>query len=279
MPISKKVFWPIFAIVFVIITVFIFNSIYYSKIVKALDEAGIDTSGLSKKDIMSLISVEKSDIEVHDNVYTCEKDDSVKSRAYIILLGFKNHDKNTFVNETALMEKNPNVKGIFTYDYNENLTLDEISVEFILQANAFISEMELDELIIIGSSAGGNVAVNSIDNISFDGEIELHTIASPLNGYGLKGIKERLIGERDGLEREIAYGFEPFKITRENIKTYHHKTVEDESLLSKCGAFVKICNTLQIQNNNVEGSKDFYYQDRDHKTIMNEVIGKIIDCH
>ena len=61
-----------------------------------------------------------------------------------------------------------------------------------------------------------------------------------------------------------------------SLKTY---SVEDEDLRSYCGDNAKYCEPLKIQNNNIPGSKEFFYKQYTHETIMPAVSKLIIDCH
>ena len=127
---------------------------------------------------------------------------------------------------------------------------------------------------LVGFSAGGIIASYSANKLIFSGTIELHTLASPLNGYH---ISDALLDEHTGFFREISAGFDAFESA--NVKAYHHKNVEDEDLRSYCGDNAKYCEPLKIQNNNIPGSKEFFYKQYTHETIMPAVSKLIIDCH
>jgi len=283
----KKVFWSVFIIIFIIVAIVVginvYNFIYESQVISELEKWGIDPSELTEEELDELLNPKESDIKITDAVFECENNNSVQSRGYIILLGLGNHNKDTYYYENSLMLEDSKVKGILTYDYDENLLLQDISIDFIEKVNEFLASYDVEELIIVGTSAGGVVAAYSANELNFSGPVELHTIASPLKGYNLKGWKERFIGDRTGFEREIGLGFESFITPSDNVKVYHHKeitTVEDEySLLSWCGSYVQFCDILEIQYNNIEGSKEFYYDGYDHEAIMNHVLRMIIACH
>jgi len=120
-------------------------------------------------------------------------------------------------------------------------------------------------------SAGGTVASYSLNKLNFDGKIELHTIASPLKGCDNKGFKEQFV-QGEGFWREIGIGFEPFKTPKTDYVAYHHKTVND--------VYLEQCYSApEMENNNLENSKEFYYPNEDHGSIMNLVLNKIISCH
>ena len=101
---------------------------------------------------------------------------------------------------------------------------------------------------------------------------------SPTKGYRLTGFMEQFIPDISGLAREIAIGFDKFKSPSENFRIYHHKTVTDEVLTQICGDFEDFCNPLNVQNNNLDGSQEFYYPEQTHESIMLHVISKISAC-
>jgi hypothetical protein len=225
----------------------------------------------------------KLDIKVTDGVYACENDNSVQSRGYVFLLGFKDHDRNSYADENELILRNPKTKGLLIYEHNENDSIEQIKVDFIQQTNQFIKGNDFEELIVLGVSAGGTIASYSVNEIDFSGPAELHTIAAPLSGYGMVGFKSNFIGDRTKFERELAMGFEKYDKPGANFKVYHHKEIttadQEDSLLSWCDELIRFCDILAIQYNNIEGSKEFYYHGYNHKTIMNKVLKMIIDCH
>ena len=250
MSIVKRVFWIVFIIVF--IAAFILVS------------KGINNS---------------PEENINEETFACENDNSVQSRVYVILLGLGNHNTSTFVKENELMMKDPKTKGILTYEYDEEKELENISNEFLAELDSFIAPYDIEELVIVGVSTGGIISSYSAHKLSFQGIIELHTIAAPLKGYGLKDTNQELLGDRTGLKREIALGFEQFITPPKNVKVYHHKMIEDPSLLSWCGDRIDLCNTLEIENNNLEGSKEFLYGEQyNHDTVMNAVLKKVIEC-
>ncbi len=276
----KKTFWPVFIIIFIIVAVFVgeavYSSIYESQVKKTLSEKGFDTKNLSHEEIEQLTNTKDQNIEIGDDVFTCENDNSVQSRGYIYLHGLGDHNQKAFDYQRRLIENDSKTKDILDFDYDELQTLKEISDNFSTKFNEFVLENDLEEIIIIGQSAGGVVVSFSAHRLDFDGIIELHTLASPLNGYH---VSEQFLGELVGFSREIGEGFEPFKTPPNNVKVYHHKTVEDESLRSWCGDYADFCDPLKVQYNNIEGSKEFFYPEQDHTSIMFTVSKLIIDCH
>jgi hypothetical protein len=212
--------------------------------------------------------------------FSCENDSSVVStRAYVYLRGFGDHSPGAIDYQKNLMNADTKVVGILDFDYDEQKSLQTISGEFVSQFNTFAAEHNPEEIIVIGQSAGGTVAAFSASQLNFSGKMEIHTMASPLRGYNLRGFMESFVGDRQGFGREIALGISPFIKPGNNVKSYHHKTVTDSQLTSSCGDFEAFCNAIDIQNNNLPGSKQFSYPKHDHTSIMRAVSKKIIDCH
>ena len=279
------------------------------EIEKALNEMGVsmdeidisemDFSGLSKEEIYNLIYNEvlkqrapggkqeegfaKEPLllspKTSNDTFVCENDNSVKAIGYVYLHGLGDHSSVAVDLLKSLTQNDSKTKGILDFDYNEQGTLDTISNDFALKFNTFKSQYDLEEVVIIGQSAGGVVAAYSAHKLNFDGDIELHTIASPLNGYGDFGATSKQAAENmAGFAKEIGLGFASF-ITPQGIKVYHHKTAEDEFLSSWCGDYASFCSSNVIQNNNIEGSKEFYYSGYSHTSIMPAVLEMIINCH
>jgi len=210
-------------------------------------------------------------IEIGDTVFVCENDNSVQTRGYILLRGFGDHNPHSFNYQKSLIEKDLKAKGTLDFDYDEKLSIAEISEDFISKFNKLVSENEFEEIVIIGQSAGGTVAAYSAHKLNFPGVIELHTLASPLKGCNNKGFAEQFV-PGEGFYREIGIGLDPFNAPSDNVKVYHHKTVNDETLTQ--------CDTpVEMQYNNVPGSKEFYYKELSHETIMPTVSKTIIECH
>ena len=208
---------------------------------------------------------------IGDAVFVCENDNSVQSRGYVYLHGFGDHNPNAFDYQRSLIENDPKTKDILDFYYDEKLSIAEISEYFIAKFDEFVSKNDFGEIIIIGQSAGGTVAAYSVHKLNFSGTIELHTLASPLRGCDNKGFKSAFV-PGEGFYREIGIGFDPFIIPVDNVKVYHHKTINDETLTQ--------CDTpIEMQYNNVPGSKEFYYEELSHETIMPTVSKTIIECH
>jgi len=245
----KKVFWFIFVVVFIIVTIFVVKFIYN----------------------IFIPSSHSPNIEITDNVFECENDNSILSRAYIILLGFGDHNLNQYLDKEEVILQNSKTKGVLVYDYNENLSLEEISNDFIQETNSFIQPLNAEELILIGISAGGTVASYSLNKLDFEGIVKLHTIASPLRGCDNGGFRKKFV-EGEGFWREIGIGLDQFITPSLNYMAYHHKTVQDE-YLEQC------YSAVEMQNNNLENSKEFYYPEENHGSIVNLIFDKILSCY
>ena len=261
MLITKKVFWPIFVIVSIFIVFFVgkavHDSIYDSQVEKQFDGTFSSTDSNAKE------------IQIAEKHFTCES--TSKNVGYAYIHGFGDHSPGAFDYQRGLIGDKP----ILDFDYDEKLSLSKIGAEFISQFNSFASNQNVEEIIIIGQSGGGIIAANSASELKFDGRIELHTLASPLNGYN---IPNAFLGDQIGFGKEIALGFDSFYPPPNNIIPYHHKTINDEELESYCGAAKSFCDGLKIQNNNLAGGKEFFY-DHTHVSIMHPVSKLIIDCH
>ncbi|MBI2172789.1 MAG: hypothetical protein HYT73_01080 [Candidatus Aenigmarchaeota archaeon] len=215
-----------------------------------------------------------------DAKFSCENDNSVKSRGYILLMGLGDHTKEGWAAEKILMEQDPKARFVLIYDQDENSHIENISKKFLADAHAILTENPVEELVIFGSSAGGVTASYSISRLDFSGPVALHTLASPIGGYDLTGWKAQFLGDRQGFLRDIAVGFEPFEKPGSNVKVYHHKTVMDSVLKDYyCGEMADFCNVYEIQNNNIEGSREFYYPQHDHDTIMGAVVRDVLECY
>lgn len=219
--------------------------------------------------------------EVHNNKFECENDNSVKSRGYIFLMGLAetNEDRVSFAEQEHLMKQDPKAKFVEFYAQDADLEIEEISRQFLDYMHDLLSKHEVEELVILGSSAGGVTSSYSISRLEFSGPVALHTLASPIRGYDITGFRKRFLGDRTGFIKNIAIGFEPFDAPGDNVKVYHHKTVTDSVLKGYCEDMEDFCEPLKIQNNNIEGSKDFYYPELDHTTIMLEVVKDVLSCY
>lgn len=217
---------------------------------------------------------------VSSSGFQCENDNSVKSRGYILLMGLGDHGKEGWIAEKKLMEQDPKSKFVLIYDQDENKNLQEISDKFLLDLNNVLKKNPVEELVLFGASAGGVTASYSINKLDFSGPVALHTLSSPLKGYDFRGIGEAFLGERAVYEKEIALGLYPFITPGKNVKVYHHKTVTDTVLKDYyCGNFASLCDPIKIQNNNIAGSKEYYYPQYDHNPLMGPVIRTVLKCY
>jgi len=210
------------------------------------------------------------DVQVTTTTYACPLDTNL-STGYVYVRGYGDHNPNTFSSGKELISNAP----FFDFDYDPSRTLSELSAEFIYQFNTFAQSADVEKLIIFAHSAGGVIASFSANKLIFEGVLEVHTLASPLNGYHLS---ESLI-DYSGFAKEIALGFWAFTKPDENVRVYHHKTVEDASLRSWCAVFSRFCDPLKIQNNNVPGSAEYYYPEQNHISIVSHVSNVVINCY
>ena len=217
--------------------------------------------------------------ETINTKFSCENDNSVQTRAYVLLMGFADHHKEGWVVEKYLMEKDPKAKFVMIYDQDENSHIEDIGNKFLADMDEILKKRDVDELVIFGSSAGGVTASYAIGKLNFSGPVALHTLASPLNGYDLTGFRSLFIGNRTGFLRDIAIGFKPFTPPGKNVKVYHHKTVTDSVIKAYCGDQAAFCDPVEIQNNNLRGSKEFFYPQYDHNSIMRAVIKDVLACY
>ena len=254
----KKIFKIIFAIVFVIIFVIVFAII-------------------AKKIFYSIIPLNEEKVQVTNEKFVCQNDPSIGSRAYIFVRGFGDHDIKAFDFQRQLLKSDIKTKDTLDFDYDEKKTLGELSDQFVTAFTKFAAKNNVDEIIILAESAGGIIASNSTHRFDdFDGRIEIHTLASPLRGYN---IPETFVdNNRVGFGRDIALGLDEFEKAPNNTTVFHHKTIEDSILQEACGKFAKFCDPVQIQNNNLERSKIYFYPEEDHSSIVETVSEMVISC-
>ncbi len=219
-------------------------------------------------------------IEQKKASFSCEKNtdnNSVAKRGYVLLMGLGDHNKNGWYTEKKYMEQDPKTQFVLIYDQDETKHLPEISEKFLADMHALLKQKPVDELVIFGASAGGVTASYSIAKLNFSGSVALHTLSSPLNGYGFP---DAVLGNRQGYLLDIARGLAHFQKPSDNVKVYHHKTVTDTILVDHyCNGVTFLCNAVQIQNNNIEGSKEFFYSKYDHNPLMKVVIPIVLKCY
>lgn len=199
---------------------------------------------------------------ITNNTYECGNISS-RSRAYVLLRGYGDHSPTPYDYLRTIIDD-----PVMIFEYNETTRLEGLKNDFLNEFNDFMIDKDVEELIIIGYSAGGTIAVYSANDLDFNGLIKLHTVASPLNRCNLL-ITIRMI-LTSGFWRDFAPGLSEFTVP-DNIRVYHHKTIYDE-VLSQCG------NPLIVQANNVEGSKEYYYN-HSHASILRPVAQMIIKCY
>ena len=232
-----------------------------------------------------LVTGETPRPKIHDKRFECENDNGVKSRGYVFLMGLYETLPNAYEEIRKIMESDPKAKFVKIYGDDGFRHIDEISNQFVKDVHSWIKEQEnkgepIEELIIFGASAGGVTASYSIAKINFTGHVAVHTLSSPINGYDLTGFRARFIDNRQGYLQDISIGFEPFEKPGNNVKVYHHKTVTDTILIDHyCSNTKFFCDTLKVQNNNIEGSKDFYYPQYDHNPLIQNVTREVLKCY
>jgi len=230
--------------------------------------------------VAEAVTAQEPEQKTESGKFACENDMSVNSRAYVLLLGFNNNNNPTGAQtwiDTATAGDVKN-RGNLVFAYDKSRSLADLGADFINRFNTFIGEKKPEEVVVIGWSAGGTILASQAHNLRVSGDLEIHTVASPLKGYSLKGFLESLLDGQTGFAREIGLGFGPFVGAPANAKVYHHKTVTDSDLSGRCGNFAAFCNPLTIQNNNLSSAKEFYYPEYDHELIMTAVAQMVINC-
>ena len=254
-----------------------------------VDLSNFDFVGLTNEEIYSIVSKEVSKqvtetssakaqtTTYSSDTYICTANQSIASRGYIVIHGAGGPDagKTTIKNAVSV---DPNFGGYlyFTYDANQE-TLNTIGTRFVSEYNTFATQ-EFDEIIIYGQSAGGVVASYAAHLLGNATYIEVHTLASPLNGYKFGSAAEQIAQQFTGLNKEIGLCINPYAKPPANVKIFHHKTVEAQTLRSSCGAFASLCSPKVIQDNNVPGSSEFAYPKETHDSIINTVVKETLSC-
>src|SRR3989338_3007287 len=176
--------------------------------------------------------IKKEDIKTttkKETKFSCENDNSkIKKRGYVFLMGLASHYKDEWRKEKEFMQQDPKAAFVEIYDQDENSHIKEISSKFLADMKVLLKKYPVDELVLFGSSAGGVTASYSIskfeNELNFTDSVDLHTMAAPIKGYDLTGIRANFIGDRKGYLRDIAIGFDQFKAPGKNVRVYHHKT-------------------------------------------------------
>ena len=213
--------------------------------------------------------------KVHENSYECLNDDTINSRGYVYIHGLGDHNPGMLTNIQEGLDADPKSGDLLDFDYDETKSLIELSEEFTISFNEYASSNNFDEIIIISQSAGGIISSHAAYKLDPNVPIELHTMASPLKGYH---VSDKYLGELTGFGKEIGLGINSYETPKENIKAFHHKTIDDEELSSYCGEYAKFCDSLKVQNNNLQGSSDYYYPGETHESIMPVVSKVVFEC-
>lgn len=262
------VFWVIFVIVFIVVAMFV-GRVIYKKI-----------TGEQVDDLFSIKNIfnnEKLTSELTEDDYTCTSDKSVQSRGYFYIHGSGGQDNNTLNALQDITSTDNKKKEFVSFVYDANNNLEELSDRFISEFNQFSSQ-NFDEIIILAESAGGVIASFSAHRIDTNNSVEIHTFASPLNGYKFGSASEAMAKNFYGFNKEIAIGFDAYIEPSNNIKVYHHKTLEDKTLRDFCGSYASFCSPKVIQNNNVPNSQSFVYPNDTHSSIVFTATNKIVNC-
>jgi len=221
--------------------------------------------------------------KVHDNKFECENDNIVKSRGYVFLMGLYQTEDKVHPDDQALLElmrSDPKASFVELYAQDASLHINEIRDQFLKDMYELLSKNNVEELVIFGSSSGGVTGAYSIARLNFSGQVALHTLSSPIRGYDLTGFRAQFLGERQGFLKDISVGFDKFETPSKNVKVYHHKTVTDTILIDHyCSNTKFFCDTLKVQNNNIGGSKDFYYPQYDHNPLIQNVTREVLKCY
>ncbi len=246
----------VFVVVFILVTLFVGKLVFDSIYDRAYEFTAERITG--------------PDVEITDAVFSCASTN--QDVAYIFLRGFGNHNPNTWAAQLDQIGDVPSMD----FEYDETHHLDEISDNFLSEFNTFVTEHTPSELVIFGESAGGTIISYSLPQITFDGHIEVHTLASPLRGSDAPAA----FVAQTGFGKDIATGLDPYQASGDNVDVHHHKTVTDSVLTEKCPEqYSEFCDPLKMQNNNVPGSQEYYYSDEDHTSIMTTVTMNVIACH
>ena len=259
----KKSFLVVFVIVFVVVAVVV-TKIVYTKVYTALVGAPPSAS---------------TSAPAEDSLeYACVSNPEASNRGYVYAHGSGGLDPSVEHFLKELVDRDPKATDFYTFAHDgDSSTLAELGARFALEFDEFASQ-GFDEIVVLGESAGGVIASYAAHELESDGVIEIHTLASPLNGYKFGAAAERMAEGSRGFGREIVLGFEPFAEPSLNVSVYHHKTVEDEVLRSFCGSFASFCSPSVIQDNNVPGSEEFFYPDETHSSIVLAAGEKIVSC-
>jgi hypothetical protein len=274
----------------------IYQQVYEAEMQRILGSVGIDFEQLSDENKKSIHAYENMKINIGSQTFACENDKDLKTRAYILvggvgskafqtlkLINSKRFEGNrAFQDIVRLLFESPSTQGVMTFQYDDRASLYEISRRLLRQMDGFLHQVKIQELVLLGLSAGGNLLANLGEKIPFEGRTEIHTLASPLRGYGLSRFGEQMLEHFaplhdygiHGFYREIGNGMQPYPQAKKQTRVYHHKEGSSaNNLISHCGEFRGYCDPLKIQHNNVQGSQEFYSpSDLDSLRVVREIL-------
>ena len=261
----------VFVIIFLLVFAYIFARVY-TEVYRGIVGSDQQPDPTHAENTQQGHLPQKSNNELR---FTCLNDSEIESRVYVYVRGFGN-DSTVVDTIRPLAEKDPKFAGFFDFSYNIKSTLDTILSEYTEQLNTFLSEHQSDEIVLIAQSAGGVIASQHAHLLPTDRTTELHTMASPLNGYHIPSIF--IPKDLQGLGHNLAAGVNPHKEAPDNVQAFHHKTITDEKLKGYCGGLKSFCSVQKIQNNNLRNSAEFFYPEHNHDTIMGHVARMVVAC-
>ena len=261
----------------------VYGEIYRQEMMRALKEAGINTSELGEKELKMIEKYEQMNITQSWNTYSCADHKVGSPFAFMVVGGTGSKAFYSRYHESAysilprdpadrLMEsalKKSACKGAMRFDYDDRESLQTIYHSFEKALFDLSERSATRRLLILGLSAGGNLLAFAASRIPQSYSIEIHTMASPLNGYGLNRFGELMINQfapsdsypPQSFYRHIGLGFDSYLQAKDHIRVFHHKEGESAShLVSHCGRFAGYCDPLKIQSNNVPNAQEFYYE-------------------
>jgi hypothetical protein len=210
--------------------------------------------------------------------YICLNDQAITKRGYIVIHGAGGPDSSKTLIKNTVSSSDPLYSGFMYFTYDADMeTLDVITNRFVLEYKKFAGQ-GYDKIVIYGQSAGGVIASRAAYQLGTSPNVDIHTLASPLNGYKFGAAAEQMSQQFSGLNKEIGLGIDSYNKPSSNVKVYHHKTVEDETLRSFCGSYASLCSPSVIQDNDVPGSLKYSYPNDTHSSISTTVITKTLDC-
>lgn len=216
--------------------------------------------------------------ELTEADYSCTSNQNVQSRGYFYIHGSGGQDSTMLkaLQDITDGDNKANAFESFVYDADSS-NLEELSNRFVSEFNQFLSQ-SFDQFIVLAESAGGVIASFSAHKINTTSAVEIHTFASPLNGYKFGSASEAMAKNLQGFNKELVVGFDAYTEPSKNIQVYHHKTLDDKILRGFCGSYASFCSPKVIQDNNVPGSQSFVYSKDTHSSIVLNATDKIVRC-